>query len=104
MDVHSKEKELKKLIKDQEKLQKESSDKFNASLLDNYNERMDVVKELIENENQTNSLRDIKVAKPARDDKRGMDKNRHVDDQMNDLERAQQRLIKKLRTLEGKWE
>lgn len=101
MDAHSKKKELKKLIKDQEKLEKEGSAKFDAKHLANYEERLDIVEKLIDNEEQTNELRSEHVEEPKGDKERGMDENRHVDDKMNDLGQARRRLMDKLLPLEN---
>ncbi|ANZ57631.1 hypothetical protein BGL34_06720 [Fructilactobacillus lindneri] len=104
MDVHSKKKELKKLIKDQEKYQETDSGKFDAKRFDNYKERYQIVEELIANEEQINQLRSEDVIDPKKDHDNGMDKNRHIEDKMNDLGRAQRRLMDKLLPLENKYD
>lgn len=86
--MHIQKKKVKKLIKDQEKLEKEGSAKFDAKHLANYQERLDIVEKLIDNEEQANALRSEHVEEPRGDKERGMDEKRHVIDKMNDLGRS----------------
>ena len=82
-------------------MEKEGSAKFDAKHLANYQERLDIVEKLIDNEEQTNALRSEHAEEPRGDKERGMDENRHVDDKMNDLGQARRRLMDKLLPLEN---